>query len=101
MNESLKGIWHDDPNLESKFNKFLDADLYTNPDYALNKTLARSIQKVRMNSRGEPIKRACAGTKEQYQWVLDKNNPNFVRKKTRYDTTTDHKKSNLTSKFTS
>lgn len=100
MNESIKGIWHDDTNLERRLNQFLDADLYTNPAYARNKSFARSIQKVRMNSRGQTLKRACAGTNEHFQWVVDKLSPKKNRRN-RYDTITDAMNSQLTSKFTS
>jgi hypothetical protein len=47
-------------------------DLYTNPAYSKNSSLADQLMKVRMDSRGAPISRAVIGDKETYKQVVDK-----------------------------
>lgn len=73
LNEQVKGIWGDDPQADSKITQFLKTnDIYSNPAYHKDKSLADSLMRLRMDSRGQPINRALIGDKEVYKSVVDR-----------------------------
>ena len=63
LNDYTKGIWADDPNAEKKMKEFLTLDLYSDPNFAEDSKAAESRMKLRLDSRGEVIKRALVGDK--------------------------------------
>lgn len=73
LNQAIKGLWGDEPDICDKLDSFLSKkDAYSDPRYHKDKRVAQSLMSMRVDSRGDPLPRALLGDRCMYKSVMDK-----------------------------
>lgn len=61
------GIWGDDPRAQEKMRVYLKKDIFSSPAFRESPAHADNLMKIRMDSRGDVMKRAIVGNKDAYR----------------------------------
>ena len=62
-----QGIWSDDPRAQEKMRVYLKKDIFSNPEFQADTSHADNLMKIRVDSRGDVMKRAIVGNKDAYK----------------------------------
>ena len=74
LNEYTGGIWYDDPRALEKLSTYLSQkDVFIDPKFQQEKLKAQKVFDLRLDSRGEILKRAILGDRNTYQTIVLKS----------------------------